>query len=188
MLLFTLQSYAQSGPAEGLNRLAKDFQNIFREKGLVLDKPLDWGGLYFSDGPMFYRIQDSVYWVTKEHEESRPLDSLILVDGNIQDSIVYMLLGVSDPETKSQAIDIYRYGDVDGLKDLGFPNPGVGGEFMRGMRGFKRSLAAGICTSVQALEDSSRFTVYFSNTSFSQCMAVDSDHEPLKNAVNRYFF
>lgn len=187
-LLFTLEAHAQSPTDQSLEQLSKDVQKLFQARGWRLDKLLDRGGLAFSDGPICYRIKDSVYWDGDACEWDASLDSLFLTDKNIRDSIVYMLLGEYDPQTESQVIDIYSYTDVNGLQDLGFPNPGVSGEFRGGIGTFKKLLTNYLFTSIGSiLKDSSRFTIYFSNRGPNFLDRLACDNMMLQEALSRYF-
>ena len=186
--LFTLQVYAQSQSVESLMQLSKQVQYIFQERGWRLNTPLDRGGVHFSEGPICYRIKDSVYWDRSAHERDASLDSLFLSDENIRDSIVYMLLGMYDPQTKSQAIDIYRYTRVNGLNDLGFPNPGNIAEFSGGFGRFKKLFTNYLHTSMGSmLKDSSTFTIYFSDSGPNYFDRVVCHDMKLKDVVTRYF-
>ncbi|ERJ58781.1 hypothetical protein [Sphingobacterium paucimobilis] len=187
-LLFTLQAYAQSPTDQSLEQLSKDVQKLFQARGWRLNKLLSRGGLSFSDGPICYRIKDSIYWEGDSCEWDASLDSLFLTDENIRDSIVYMLLGEYDPQTESQVMDIYSYTDVNGLQDLGFPNPGVWGEFRGGMRRFKELLTNYLFLSIGSmLKDSSRFTIYFSNRGPNFFDRVVCDDMMLQEALSRHF-
>lgn len=183
--LCALQTYAQLDSKKDLSQLSKDFQNVFQKQGWVLHSPLNSGGVDFSDGPTFYRVANSVSWKNKGDEVGGGLDSLILRSDDIRDSIVYMLLGVFDSITNSQAIDIYKVSHID---EIYFPNPGTSGEFRKGLSTFKRSLSAYLAKQEDALaKDSSRFTLYFLNNAVTTPMAVDANQAPLKKAVSHYF-
>lgn len=187
-LLFTLQTYAQSENDENLEPLSKEVQQLFQARGWRLSEFLSRGGLPFSDGPICYRIKDSVYWGGGVCERDASLDSLFLTDKSISDSIVYMLLGEYDPQTESQVIDIYRYTSVDGLQNLGFPNPGISGEFGGGVGKFKKLLTDYLFISMGSmLKDSSRFTIYFSNRGPNFFDRVVCDDRMLQEALSQHF-
>lgn len=72
MFGFAMPSYAQSD--KELAELSKDFERVFNEKGWDLDASISSGGLYFSEGWTFYKINNVIYWDDKDRDSGDHLD------------------------------------------------------------------------------------------------------------------
>lgn len=177
--------YAQSRNNLDLTELSGEFQRAFTEKGWVLNNPLSSAGLIFTNGPTFYRVNDSVYWSNKDNSV---LNNYVVNNDNIQDSVIYMLLGVHDSVSNKQIVDVYEADHLRSRSDGIFPNSGVHGEFGGGFRKFSRVLSSYLDSVViEPDEIDTHVKLFFSNAKPYNLMRVIADNSVLKKQLDHYF-
>lgn len=184
-LLILSKVYSQSESDSNLIKLSKNFQTFFNDMRWSLHVPLSSSGLIFTKGPTFYRIKDSVHW---SKDEYRLLNKFVVNNESIQDSIIYMVVGVNDLLSNMQIVDVYEY---DHLKNVGnvrfFPNPGISAEFGGGNRKFCDSFKKYLKTlEVIPNEFSAQFKLYFAYNKSNIEMTTHSENSWLKKQLDDY--
>src|SRR5690606_5250003 len=183
-LLLLYRAYPQSENESNLIKLSKDFQTFFNNKGWRLNIPLGSSGLIFTNGPPLYRIKDSVYW---SKDEYRLMNKFVVNNESIQDSIIYMILGVNDLMSNMQIVDVYEYDHLKNVENVGFPNLGISAEFGGGNRKFCDSFKKYLKTLEEIPNKfSAQFKLYFAYNKSNIEMTTQSENSWLKKQLDDY--
>lgn len=180
ILLFKV--YPQSANDSDLIQLSNDFQKFFNDRGWRLNIPLSGSGLIFDEGPTFYRVNDSVYWGKDDY---RLINKFITNNEQVQDSIIYMILGVNDSLSNIQIVDVYEYDHLKNASQSIFPNPGISAEFFGGNRKFCDSFIVYL-KSLEEIPNEfiAQFSLFFEYNRSNTEMTTHSDNSWLNKQLD----